>query len=105
MNGRCTFLGNAPAAVVMAKISSLRSFAFATDGPETIGPSNSDREKAGLRSPVRTHAEDTVNPDGGKYSITTGYEYSPDGRIFTFRFTNSDGSGWFRAQTYELMAA
>jgi hypothetical protein len=36
MNGRRTFLGNSAAAVVMAKISSLRPFGFGTEGQETI---------------------------------------------------------------------
>jgi hypothetical protein len=51
MSGRRTFLGNSAAAVVMTKISSLRSFGFTTEGSETINPTMSDREKAGLRGP------------------------------------------------------
>jgi hypothetical protein len=52
MSDRRTFLGNAAAAAVIAKISPLRSFGFTSDGPETIHPTMSDREKAGLRGPV-----------------------------------------------------
>jgi len=96
MNGRRTFLGNAAAAAVMAKISSLRSFGFAMEGPEMI-PTMSDREKAGLRGPVKTCVEEIK--DGSKYLTTT--EYSPDGRLHTFRTTNSDGSEWIRTQTYD----
>ena len=98
MNGRRTFLGNAAAAVVMTKISSLTSFGFATDGPETIGATMSDREKAGFRGPVRTY-EETFLVDGSKYSTTT--EYSPDGKLLATRTTQPDGSEWVTTQTYD----
>jgi len=97
MNGRRTFLGNAAAAVVMTKISSLTSFGFATD-PEKIDPTMSDREKAGLRGPVRTY-EETFLVDGSKYSTTT--EYSPDGKLLATRTSQPDGSEWIRTQTYD----
>ena len=101
MNGRRTFLGNSAAAVVMAKISSLRPFGFGTEGQETIDPTISERSKAGLRGPVRTCVEETTDPpDSAKYSTTT--EYSPDGRLLTTRNTNSDGSGSIRTQTYDV---
>ena len=63
MSDRRTFLENAAAAIVMTKISSLRSFRFAMDGPEKIDPRMSDREKAGLRGPLRTYVEETILPD------------------------------------------
>jgi hypothetical protein len=99
MSCRRTFLGNAAAAVVMTKISSLTSFEFATDGPETIGATMSDREKVGLRGPVRTYVEETILPDGSKYSTTT--EYSPDGKLLATRTSQPDGSEWVTTNTYD----
>jgi YD repeat-containing protein len=100
MSGRRTFLGNSAAAVVMTRISSLRPFGFATEGSETINPTMSDREKAGLRGPVKSCVEErTALSDANKYSTTT--EYSPDGRLLTSRSTNSDGSEWVRTLTYD----
>jgi YD repeat-containing protein len=57
-----------------------------------------DREKAGLRGPVKTSIEETVYP-GGKY--TTATEYSLDGKLLTTRTVQSDGSQWVTAQTYD----
>jgi hypothetical protein len=68
---------------------------------QTIDPTISDREKAGLRGPVKTCVEETTGPpDSAKYSTTT--EYSPDGRLLTTRNTNSDGSESIRTQTYDV---
>ncbi|PYT54553.1 MAG: hypothetical protein DMG43_05910 [Acidobacteria bacterium] len=58
----------------------------------------SDREKAGLRGPVRTCTEETIYP-GGK-SLTTS-EYSIDGRVLTIRTTQPDGSEWVSANIYD----
>jgi YD repeat-containing protein len=100
MSGRRTFLGNAAAAAVITKISSLRSFGFETKNSATIGPTISDRDKAGFRGPVRTCLEETTTlPNSSKYSTTT--EYSPDGRLLSSRNTNSDGTGWIKTQTYD----
>jgi len=100
MSGRRTFLGNAAAAAVITKISSLKPFGFATEGQETINPTKSDREKAGLRGPVRTCVEETTAlPNNSKNSTTT--EYSPDGKFLTSHTTNSDGLEWIRTQTYD----
>ena len=100
MSGRRTFLGNAAAAAVITKISSLKSFGFKTEDSETINPTMSDREKAGLRGPVKTCIEETTGPpDGMKYSTTT--EYSPDGRLLTTRHTGSDGTEWTKTQSYD----
>jgi len=63
----------------------------------------SDREKAGLHGPVRTCVEETILPDGKPHLATT--EYDPDGRLLTFRFTNSEGTGWGTAKIYDVMAA
>lgn len=60
----------------------------------------SDREKAGLHGPVRTCVEETILPDGKPHLTTT--EYDPDGRLLTFRFTNSEGTGWGTAKTYDV---
>jgi len=57
-----------------------------------------DREKAGLRGPVRTRVEETIYP-GGKFLTTT--EYSLDGRLLATRASNSDGSAWVTTQTYD----
>jgi YD repeat-containing protein len=100
MSDRRTFLGNAAAAAVIRKISSMRPFGFGTERQETIDPTISDCAKAGLRGPVKICVEETTGPpDGrGKYSTTT--EYDPDGRLLTTRYTNSDGSEWLTAQIY-----
>lgn len=58
----------------------------------------SDRERAGLRGPVRTCREETVYP-GGKSFTTT--EYSLDGKLLTTRTSQSDGSEWVTSQTYD----
>jgi hypothetical protein len=60
----------------------------------------SDREKAGLHGPVRTCAAETILPDGKSYLATT--EYSSDGRLITFRTTNSDGTEWIVTTTYDV---
>jgi YD repeat-containing protein len=104
MSDRRTFLENAAAAVVMTKISSLRSFGFATDGPEKIDPRVSDREKAGLRGPVKQYTEETITPgvQGDpemRFSQTT--EYDPDGRILSTSRISTDGSKWVTTQTYD----
>jgi hypothetical protein len=100
MSGRRTFLGKSAAAVVMTKISSLRSLGFAAEGSETIHPTMSDREKAELRGPVKTCVEErTALPDGNRYSTTT--EYRPDGGLLTSHGVNSDGSEWVSTQTYD----
>ena len=59
-----------------------------------------DREKAGLRGPVRTRVEETIYP-GGKFLTTT--EYSLDGRLLATRASNSDGSAWVTSQTYDAV--
>jgi hypothetical protein len=69
----------------------------------------SDREKAGLRGPVRTCREETIYPgetvsDGTqiperKSLYTT--EYDLDGRVIGIRMRNSDGSEWVTRNTYD----
>jgi len=98
MSDRRTFLGNAAAAAVMTKISSLTSFGFATDGPETIGATMSDREKAGLRGSVKTCLEEH-SYDTGQYSTAT--EYSTDGRVLIIRTIQAHGSEWVSENIYD----
>src|SRR6266567_2290915 len=59
----------------------------------------SDREKAGLRGPVRTCIEDNDLPDGRKY--LTAWEYSPEGRLLATRTTDPGGSEWLTSRTYD----
>ncbi len=69
----------------------------------------SDREKAGLRGPVRTCLEETIFP-----GATTGdetqiperrswyaTEYDVEGRVKVTRTRNSDGSEWVTRYTYD----
>jgi hypothetical protein len=95
MGDRRTFLGNATAAAVVAKISSFSSFGFAMQAPEAIDPTLSDREKAGLRGPVK-NVEDKIV---GKYPTET--EYSPDGRFLALRTPTSDGSQLIKTWIYD----
>lgn len=57
-----------------------------------------DREKAGLRGPVRTSVEEAVYPTG---KFLTATEYSLDGRLLTTRTSSTDGSEWLTTQTYD----
>lgn len=69
----------------------------------------SDREKVGLRGPVRTCIEETIYPgatnsDGTqiperKFWYTT--EHDVDGRVMVIRNLNSDGSEWVTRYTYD----
>jgi YD repeat-containing protein len=104
MSGRRTFLENAAAAIVMTKISSLRSFGFATDGPETIGATMSDREKDGLRGPVKQYTEETNTPPGLDYpgmKYASTIKYDPTGRILHINSTLADGSKSVASYTYD----
>lgn len=58
----------------------------------------SDREKAGLRGPVKTCVEEIIYPTG-KYVNTT--EYSTDGRVLTIRTIQPDGSEWVLTNIYD----
>jgi len=59
----------------------------------------SDRQKAGLHGLVRACMVESIFPDGKPYLTTT--EYDPDGRLLTFRSTNSDGTECGVAKTYD----
>ena len=57
-----------------------------------------DREKAGLRGPVRICVEETdLSP--GKHVTAT--EFTPDGKLLSTRESNPDGSEWITAQSYD----
>ncbi|PYV75316.1 MAG: hypothetical protein DMG97_06625, partial [Acidobacteria bacterium] len=62
----------------------------------------SDRDKAGLRGPVRTVLEEQTfsGADGQQSFTTTRAHYAPDGRILEHRMGNPDGSGWVTSYTY-----
>lgn len=62
----------------------------------------SDRDKAGLRGPVKTVREEQTfsGADGHQSFTTTTTRYTPDGRILEDRTGNPDGSGWVTSYTY-----
>jgi YD repeat-containing protein len=104
MSGRRTFLGNAAAVVVLTKISPLRSFGFAAEGPETIDPTMSDREKAGLRGPVEQCFEETITPPGPDYPesrFASTINYDRVGRRLHFSSTLTNGSKSMASYTYD----
>ena len=61
-----------------------------------------DRDKAGLRGPVKTvQNEQTFSgADGQQFLTSTTTEYAPDGKILEQRIGNSDGSIWITSYTY-----
>jgi YD repeat-containing protein len=66
-----------------------------------IGAFVSDRDKAGLRGPVKTVLEEQTfsRADGRESFTTTTTHYAPDGRILEDR-TGKDGSGWVTSYSY-----
>ena len=63
----------------------------------------SDRDKAGLRGPVKTVIEQQTfsGADGQQsFTTTTTTRYAPDGRILEVRMGNPDDSGWATSYTY-----
>lgn len=66
------------------------------------GASMSDRDKAGLRGPVKTVLNEHIfsGADGQQFLTSTTTEYAPDGRILEQRIGNSDGSIWITSYTY-----
>jgi len=62
----------------------------------------SDREKAGLRGPVKTVLEEQVfsGADGRQLRATTTTQYDPSGRILETRNESPDGSGWVMSYSY-----
>jgi YD repeat-containing protein len=66
------------------------------------GASMSDRDKAGLRGPVKTKVNEQTfsGADGQNFLTSTTTEYAPDGRILELRVGNSDGSIWVTSYTH-----
>lgn len=75
-------------------------FAVAQQSPPTGGPM-SDRDKAGLRGPVKSALveQSFADADARRFMSTTT-EYAPDGRVLEERIVNSDGSQWVTRSTY-----
>ncbi|HXZ81817.1 MAG TPA: hypothetical protein VEG30_17955 [Terriglobales bacterium] len=63
----------------------------------------SDRDKAGLRGPLKkVLVENTFSGAGGQQFVTTTTtEYAPDGRTLEVRYGNPDGSEWVTSRTYD----
>jgi len=63
----------------------------------------SDRDKAGLRGPVRSVLveQNFSAADGQQLLTSTRTEYAPDGRTLEVRSGNSDGSEWATSYTYQ----
>ena len=70
-------------------------FVLAQQSSQTGAPM-SDRDKAGLRGPVKTVVdEQTLSISDGQQRLTTNTtEYSPDGKILEVRTRHQDGSEW-----------
>ena len=62
----------------------------------------SDRDKAGLRGPVKTVLDEQTfsGADGQQLLTTTTTHYAPDGRILEVRTGNPDGSEWVTSYSY-----
>jgi YD repeat-containing protein len=77
------------------------SSALAQQSSQT-GAFMSDRDKAGLRGPVKTVVEEQTfsMPEGQQRLTTSTTEYSPDGKILSVRTRNSDGSEWLTSYSY-----
>src|SRR5258708_3269757 len=62
----------------------------------------SDRDKAGLRGPVRTVLEEQTfsGADAQQAFTATSTHYAPDGRILEDRTGNPDGPGWVKSYIY-----
>lgn len=62
----------------------------------------SDRDRAGLRGPVKAVVDEQTfsGADGQQLHTTTTTEYAPDGRILELRRGNPDGSEWVTSYIY-----
>lgn len=74
----------------------------AQQSPQTGGPM-SDRDKAGLRGPVRSVLVERsfADADSRQLLTSTRTEYAPDGRMLEVRYGNPDGSQWVTRYTYQ----
>src|SRR2546422_9579753 len=63
----------------------------------------SDRDKGGLRGPVKTVLEEQTfsGHDSQQAFTTTTTQYAPDGRLLEDRTGNADGSGWVKSYAYD----
>ena len=85
---------------VLILVASTAWSALAQQSSQTGAPT-SDRDKAGLRGPVKTRLEeDTFSRPDGQQLLTTTTKYTPDGRILEERTKNPDGSEWVTSYTY-----
>jgi len=76
------------------------SITFAQQSPNPSS-SMSDREKAGLRGPVKEEIDSQTMPlPSGEKVFTTTTRYTVDGRILENRATNPDGSEWVTSYSY-----
>ena len=68
------------------------------------GTAMTDREQAELRGPVKTVvAEQTTTFADGRSFVSKGTtDYSPDGRLLQLRYSNPDGSEWFKTYRYTV---
>ena len=75
---------------------------FGQKSSETGAPV-SDRDKAGLRGPVKTVVDEQTfsRPDGQPIVAADTTKYTPDGKILEVRHRNPDGSEWVRTYTYD----
>jgi YD repeat-containing protein len=88
-------------ASILLLVASPAWFALAQQSSQT-GAFMSDRDKAGLRGPVKTVLEGQTfsGADGQQLLTTTTTQYAPDGRILEQRMGNPDGSDWVTSYTY-----
>jgi len=71
--------------------------------PFQTGASMSDRDKAGLRGPVKTVLDEQTfwGADGPRLMMSETTQYVSDGRIVEVRIGDSDGSVWVTSYTYD----
>ena len=87
-------------ASILILVASTAWSALAQQSSQTGAPM-SDRDKAGLRGPVKTVLEeDTLSLAHGQQLLTTTTKYTPDGRILEEGAKNPDGSEWVTSYTY-----
>ena len=89
-------------ASILVLVASPAWLARAQQSPQT-GAFMTDRDKAGLRGPVKTvlNEQTLSGADGQQFLMsTTKGRYAPDGRILEQRTKNPDGSEWVTSYTY-----
>jgi len=88
-------------ASVLVLISSPAWLARAQQSSQT-GAFMTDRDKAGLRGPVKTVVNEQTfsRVDGQQFLTSTTTEYARDGRIVEQQIGNTDGSTWVTSYSY-----